>query len=147
MPAGRPTEKLYSPQLLSLSADLANFPFDLRFPLVAEGRSRTCGSTIRLGLDRDGEGRVTRIGVQVAACAVGQSSASILARAIKGRTTADMKAILTEIEAWLTGEGDIPGWPDFDALAPARAHPGRHGALLMPWKAAVDALSSDEARG
>ena len=37
--------------------------------------------------------------------------------------------------------------PYFTVLAPARAYPGRHGAMLLPWKAALDALSKREAAG
>jgi hypothetical protein len=45
------------------------------------------------------------------------------------------------LERWLAGEGDLPAWSGIGALAPARDHPGRHGALLLPWKAACEALS------
>jgi NifU-like protein involved in Fe-S cluster formation len=136
-----PSEKLYSPSLLALAASLADYPLTDDFALLGEGRSRTCGSTIAIGLEPDGEGRITRIGMQVAACAVGQSSAAILAGGIGGRSRDDLAAAARGIEAWLEGAGDLPDWPGIGALTPARDHPGRHGALLMPWKAALDALS------
>jgi len=37
--------------------------------------------------------------------------------------------------------------PGLAVLAPAREHAGRHGALLLPWKAACMALSSGAACG
>jgi NifU-like protein involved in Fe-S cluster formation len=138
--AGR-SEKLYSPSLLALAASLADYPLTGEFALRSEGRSRTCGSTIALGIEPDGEGRIARIGMQVAACAVGQSSAAILAAGLAGRSRADLAEANRAIEAWLEGSGDLPDWPGIEALAPVRDHPGRHGALLMPWKAALDALS------
>ena len=140
--AGRSTEKLYSPRLLALSASLADFPFDSALPLTTEARSRTCGSTIRLGLDRDRDGSIVRIGVSVAACAVGQSSAAIMAGSIRGRNADDLSILVDQIDHWLSGEGPLPGWPEFDALEAARAHPGRHEALKLPWKAALEALCS-----
>ncbi|MEM7664486.1 MAG: iron-sulfur cluster assembly scaffold protein [Pseudomonadota bacterium] len=141
------TPKLYSPRLLALSAELANFPFDETLPLVSEARSRTCGSTITLGIAIDNRGAVSRIGMQVAACAVGQSSAAILARGIDGVDEAALNGTVEAINAWLKGSGDMPEWPEFDALAAARSHPGRHGALLLPWKAAMQALSSQSPSG
>ena len=143
----RSTEKLYSPRLLGLSAALADFPFDSTHALAAEARSRTCGSSIKLGLDLDQAGAVTRIGMQVTACAVGQSSAAIMAGAIRSKNVDDLKRATVQIEAWLSGEGSLPDWPDFDALGAARDHPGRHGALQLPWKAALEALSSGSASG
>ena len=35
----------------------------------------------------------------------------------------------------------MPDWPDLEMLAPALPYPGRHGAILLPWRAAADALS------
>jgi hypothetical protein len=51
------------------------------------------------------------------------------------------------MEAWVAGEGALPGWPDLKVIAPARDFPGRHGAMLLPWKAALAALSKAEAAG
>jgi hypothetical protein len=35
----------------------------------------------------------------------------------------------------------MPDWPGLAAIAPAREFPGRHGAIMLPWTAARDALS------
>ncbi len=102
---------------------------------------------LKLGLDSDERGVVTKIGLQVSACAVGQSSAAILARAVIGKDGGDLSEILGQVESWLQGVGPLPAWPEFDALEPALPHTGRHGALLLPWKAAVAALSSRCAAG
>lgn len=138
--AGARPDKLYSPSLLALAASLADYPLTEGFALRGEGRSRTCGSTIALGLDADEEGRIAAIGMQVAACAIGQGSAAILAGGIAGRSPDEIAAAAAALEVWLSGEGDLPDWPGIEVLAPARGHPGRHGALLMPWKAAEAAL-------
>ncbi|KPP88753.1 iron-sulfur cluster assembly scaffold protein [Erythrobacter sp. HL-111] len=141
--SGAPAEragKLYSPSLLALAASLADYPLSGDFALRGEGRSRTCGSTIAIGFDLDAADRIARVGMQVSACAVGQGSAAILAGGIAGRTCTELAAAADALEAWIGGEGALPDWPGIEALAPARAHPGRHGALLMPWKAAQGAL-------
>ena len=141
---GAGSAKLYTPRLLGLSAQLARFPLAGEYQHSAEARSRTCGSTITVGLDLGEDGAVTRIGMQVTACAVGQSSAAVLAQDAQGRTARCFAAMLAKIEAWLAGEGPLPDWPGFDALEPALPHKGRHDVLLLPWKAVTEALSSPE---
>ncbi|WP_298466468.1 iron-sulfur cluster assembly scaffold protein [uncultured Erythrobacter sp.] len=143
----RNSPKLYSPRMLALSAELANFPFNPASQLVAEARSRTCGSTIKLGIDYNVTSGVSKIGMQVAACAVGQSSAAVLARAISGKDKQTLTETVEQIEGWLGGDCAAPDWPDFDVLSGARSHPGRHGALLLPWNAALEALSSRNPAG
>ncbi len=139
--------KLYTPQLLGLAASLALYPLDDAFEHRAETRSDVCGSTLTLGLDLDDEEKVSRVGVRLSACAIGQASAAILASAIPGASRARMDAALRALEAWLAGEGELPDWPGILALEPVRAHPGRRGALLLPWRAACLALGpGDEAR-
>ncbi len=146
MTVARPA-KLYSPALLGLATELAQFPLDDALPLRAEARSRSCGSVIALGLALDDSGRVARIGMQVSACAIGQASATLLARSIAGADAHAVTATAETLGEWLKGEGELPDWPGLDLLVPARAHPGRHGALLLPWKAACIALSSAPADG
>ena len=138
--------KLYTPDLLALATSLADFPLSGEFDYRAQGRSRTCGSTIEVGVDLGPNGALNRLGLQVSACAIGQSSAAILSQEAKGRSSADFSRALAEIEAWLVDDGTsqapLPDWPGFEALIPARAHKGRHGALLLAWTAINQALSS-----
>lgn len=139
--------KLYTPRLLGLSAALADYPLIDSLPLRAQLRSRSCGSVIDLALDTDAAGAISRIGMQVSACAVGQSSAAILAGEIAGNSVDEISAMLTGIEAWLDGDKPPPQWPQFEALEPARDYPGRHEALLLPWRAALKALSTPDISG
>ena len=139
--------KLYSPRLLALSAALAEYPFDDQLDAVAEARSRTCGSTITFGISTAEDGAISRVGMRVSACAVGQSSAALLAKNVIGRSAQDIERTHSQILAWLSGEGALPDWPDFDALEPALPHTGRHEAILLPWRAALEALSTEETSG
>jgi NifU-like protein involved in Fe-S cluster formation len=145
--AGTRAPKLYSPAVLALATRLADFPLDPSLAHRAEVRSRTCGSVVALGLDLGGEGAIARVGMQVSACAIGQASAAVLADAVCGRTPADIAATLAGIEAWLADEAPLPDWPELALLSPARDHPARHAALLLPWKAASKALSTGETAG
>lgn len=141
------TAKLYTPRLLALSTELARFPIDDSFTHRAEARSRTCGSTIELGVDLAPDGTVARLGLAVSACAIGQSSAAILALAAQGRPADDFMAMHEQIGEWLASGEDQPAppdWPGFEALEPALPHKGRHGALMLAWSAMAQALSSGQ---
>lgn len=144
--ADRSATSLYTPELLALATRLAGYPLTQDFAHCAEERSRTCGSTISVGVDLDTSGRVSRIGLQVGACAIGQASAALLAISAKGQLPGDFVHTSNAIEAWLSAESSahcvLPDWPGFDALQPAREHKGRHGALLLAWTAITQALST-----
>lgn len=130
--------------MLALSTELVRYPLDMHFSHKADARSSVCGSALSVGLNLDDKGRVSRIGLKVSACAVGQSSAAILAGAVEGASREDIAKTFDAIELWLKGEGDQPQWPRFDTLVGARERAGRHGALRLPWQAALAALSQDQ---
>lgn len=128
--------------MLGLATELSAYPLHADLPHRAEARSRSCGSVIAVGLALDGKGAIAQIGMQVSACAIGQASAALLARGIAGAEPYTITATRDALAAWLAGEGGLPDWPGLALLEPALAHPGRHGALILPWTAAGLALSS-----
>ena len=134
--------KLYTPELLALAVELADHPLDPALPFIGEARSATCGSTLALHVAIDKQERIARLGLQVRACAVGQAAAAIFARHAVGRDAAQLEAAATRLRAWLEGSVDRPQWPDLALIEPARAYPGRHGAILLAWQAATRALST-----
>ena len=137
---------LYNRDILSLAVATADFP-----PLEAprhrvSARAPLCGSAIILDLDTDDEGRVRTVGLHVEACALGQASAALLARHAPGRSLTDVRTARDAIAAWFAGGDALPEWPGFDLLAPARDYPARHGAILLPFDAAIAALEAEVAR-
>ncbi len=141
------SDKLYTPELLGLAVGLADFPADPSLPLHGQARSKSCGSTLVADLAVDAAGRIEALGLQVRACAVGQAAAAIFARAAPGRTGGEIATAHSALTAWLAGEGAMPDWPGLAAIAPAREFPARHGAIMLPWTAARDALSSPPPSG
>lgn len=137
---------LYTPEVLELATSLAHFGWDEGLPLKGNARSRSCGSTLELGLATDGLGRIERVALKSQACAIGQAAAAIFARGAPGRSAAEIRAAHAAMRDWLNGEGQQPDWPGLDAIAPARDYPARHGAILLAWQAADQALPSGEAR-
>jgi NifU-like protein involved in Fe-S cluster formation len=131
---------LYTPQVLALATSLARYPLDEDLALRGTARSPTCGSTIELGLALDSHGAIERIGMRAHACAIGQAAAAIFAESAVGRDSSAIKDAETQIGTWLQG-GALPDWPEFTSISAAQAYPARHGAILLPWKAALAALS------
>jgi NifU-like protein involved in Fe-S cluster formation len=140
-------QRLYTPELLALAVELAEYPPLETAPLHGEARSPTCGSTLAIDLALDDAGRIGRLGMRVRACAVGQASAAIFARHAPGRDAGELRDTLAALEAWLTADAPAPEWPDLALIHPARAYPARHGAILLPWKAALAGLSTAPAAG
>lgn len=140
-------QKLYTPEMLGLAVELAKWPLVETMPLKGDARSPSCGSTLAMALELDEAQRIAQLGMRVRACAVGQAAAAIFARHAGGRGAAEISAALESFTAWLAGEGAMPDWPDLALIAAARDYPGRHGAILLPWRAASSALSSIAASG
>lgn len=132
--------KLYTPEVLSLATGLAAHPWDESLPLKREVRSKSCGSTIALGLALDAEGRIERLALRSQACAIGQAAAAIFAAAAKDRDAGAIATADDAIAAWLAGNGPLPDWPGLAAIAAARDYPARHGAIRLAWQAARDLL-------
>lgn len=146
-PAPGNAAKLYTPTVLALSVELAQYPLDPSLPLQGYAKSRTCGSEISLSAAVDADGALTSIGMTVSACAIGQASAAIFAADTKGSTYADIAAGLEAMERWIAGLEPGAELPRLALIEPARAYPARHDAILLPWRAALDALSQAEISG
>ncbi len=131
---------LYTLDILRLAASVADYP-----PLAApdareECRSKVCGSRIAVDLAFGDDGRVSAIGLSVHACALGQASAAVLARAIVGQDADSLVVARDGLTAFLAGEGDSPGdWPGIDALSSARDYPARHPSIRLAFEAAAAA--------
>ena len=141
-PAEAPRKVLYSPEILAAAVGLAEFPLDPALPLHGEARSRSCGSSLKLALSLDGQGRIASIGCRAQACAIGQAAAQIFLSAAPGRSLAEVSAERASLAGWLHAEGPIPDWPGIGLLDAAREYPARHGAILLAWDAALAALAS-----
>ena len=135
------SEPLYTRDILRLAAEIPHpgllDPVDGR----AELRSPTCGSRVRVGVRLDGQGRVAALGQVVEACAFGQASAALMGAHAIGRSRDEVAVAVAELTHWLAGESDHPGsWPGLPTLAPARDKRGRHGAILLPFRALLAAI-------
>ena len=133
------TEALYTRDILRLAASIPGITPFAGLPDAVEVRSPTCGSRLAMRVETDADGRVTALHQAVEACAFGQASAALVGRHASGTDLAAAQAALDGVTAWLKGEAVEP-WPELALLAPARYRAGRHGAILLPFRALVMAL-------
>jgi NifU-like protein involved in Fe-S cluster formation len=130
---------LYNQEILRLAASI---PFDDRIACPqasVEKRSPVCGSRVTVDVDLDGEGRVTRTGMLVRACALGQASAALMAAHAVGRSAAELAEARDRLTAWLAGEGPVPDWPGLAIFEPALAHRARHPSIRLAFEAVAEA--------
>lgn len=139
------SEKLYTPELLAAAMDLAGFPPLEEATWHGSARSSACGSTLDIDLDIDEHDAISRLGMRVRACAVGQASAALFARHAVGLSAEKLNVFHNMLDDWLRHGGTLPQWPGLELIEPAQAYPARHGAMLLPWKAALAALSTSPA--
>ncbi len=133
---------LYTTEILRLAMGAAMHPRLTAPGVSAEARTPVCGSRIAIDLALDGDGRVSAVGLDVHACAMGQASAGLFAASAVGYDAAGLAVAHETLAAWLSGASDnAPEWPGIAALAPARAYPARHAAILLPYDAALSALA------
>lgn len=135
----------YTREVLRLATAIPNLKSFEELDGATEARSKTCGSRIRVAVELDQARRVVRLRQAVEACAYGQAAAALMGRYAEGRSRADVERALEELGKWLAGRAGVPqSWPGLEALEPALARKGRHGAILLPFQALL--LAMEEAQ-
>lgn len=138
--------KLYSQRILALAAGI---PHVGRLQ-TADGsvmkRSPLCGSTVTVDVAMDGD-RVADFAQDVKACALGQSSASVLGADVVGRTGAEIRKGRDQLSAMLKEGGAVPEapWDGLEALLPAKDYKNRHASILLAWDATLAAIDAANA--
>ncbi|HEY9092079.1 iron-sulfur cluster assembly scaffold protein [Parasphingorhabdus sp.] len=108
---------------------------------TAEVRSRTCGSRVAADIIVSEDGRITDLGIEVNACALGQASTAILAAEAIGKSAEEIAAAREHLAGYLAGAEAQPGsWDNMEHLCAARDHPGRHAAIILPYDAILAAF-------
>ena len=136
-------DEIYNIDVLRLAADISRVEHLDSPDAQVSMRAPLCGSTIQVDLCIE-EGRVTRFGQTIKACALGQAAASVLAAQVIGKSAGDIRAVRGQLFAMLTTSGLAPDgdWSALSALAPAKDAKPRHGAILLPFDAVLKAFAS-----
>ena len=138
---------LYSQKILEIAANQP-VPGRLAHPDASARRvSRVCGSSIEVDVAISDAGNICAYGHKISACALGQTSAAIVATHIVGTPVTEFRALREQMTAMLKADGAPPTgkWADLAYLEPVRDYPPRHTSTLLVFDAVVDALDKIEA--
>lgn len=137
---------LYSENILQIAGNQP-IPGRLSDPDASARRvSRVCGSTIEVDIKVQ-DGVIIGYGHAISACALGQTSAAVVAANIVGTPAVEFRALRDQMTAMLKADGPPPTgrWDDLKYLAPVREYRPRHTSTLLVFDAVVDALDKIEA--
>ena len=138
---------LYSQRILEIAANQP-IPGRLTNPDSTVRRvSCICGSSIEIDIAVI-DGRIAGYGHTISACALGQTSAAIVATNIVGTPVAEFHGLREQMIAMLKADGAPPTgrWSDLAYLEPVRDYAPRHASTLLVFDAVVDALDEIAAR-
>jgi NifU-like protein involved in Fe-S cluster formation len=132
---------LYSENILAIAA---NQPVPGRLPspdASARRVSRVCGSSIEVDIVL-ADGVIAAYGHDISACALGQTSAAIVATHVVGSSAEEMRQLRAQMYAMLKADGTPPEgrWADLRFLEPVRDYRPRHTSTLLVFDAVVNAL-------
>ena len=135
--------KLYSGRILALAADIPHLGrLDAPDASVTR-RSPLCGSSVTLDV-KVTAGRLSALGQDVKACALGQAAAAITGSAVEGATLQQVQLGRDQLKAMLKGNGGVPDAPfdGFEVLTPAVEYKNRHASILLAIEALAEAMAT-----
>ncbi len=120
----------------------------------AVGHNPLCGDEIDVYLQVDGD-TITDVKVGGQGCSISQSSASMMSQAVKGRSVAEVRALVRRFKGMMSiEEQDADGEPaagievklgDLEALQGVVKFPVRIKCATLAWNTLIQALAEAEA--
>ena len=132
--------ELYSNQILKLAADIPILERLNSPDVTINNRTKLCGSLITIDLNLN-NGIIIGYAHEVKACALGQASASILAKDIVGKTGKEVIKVREAVFKMLDGSSySLDIFPEYQILSSAAEFKNRHDSILLSLDAAVQAI-------
>ena len=133
--------KLYSARILALAADIPHLGRLEAPDATVKRRSPLCGSSVTVDVTVQ-DGKLTDLGQDVKACALGQAAAAVSGAAAVGATLEEITRGRDQLRAMLKGQGDVPDAPfdGFEVLTPAVDYKNRHASIMLSMEAIVEAM-------
>ncbi|MGB5865816.1 MAG: iron-sulfur cluster assembly scaffold protein [Sulfitobacter sp.] len=134
--------KLYSARILALAADIPHLGRLEAPDASVTRRSPLCGSSVTVDVKVE-DGKLSTLGQDVKACALGQAAAAITAAAAQGATLEIVQQGRDQLKAMLKGKGGVPDAPfdGFEVLTPAVEYKNRHASIMLCIEALADAMA------
>lgn len=133
---------LYSDRILEIAGNQPRPGRLANADASARRVSRICGSSIEVDIAVS-DGVITGYGHEISACALGQTSAAIVATHLVGTPVEEFRRVRAEMTAMLKDNGPPPSgerWVDLKYLEPVRDYRPRHTSTLLVFDAVSDAL-------
>ena len=139
--------EVYNGRILDLAGNIPRLGRLAAPDASATAHSKLCGSTVTIDLKMDGP-VVKDFAHEVKACALGQASASIMARNVIGAKADELRALRESVHKMLKENGPPPAgkWADIAVLEPVRDYKARHASTLLTFDAVVSALDQIAAK-
>ena len=142
------SDALYHDRMLELAAGS-----DSREPLAQPDAEVTldnplCGDRVTLALRLDAAGAIAAVSHQVRGCGLCRAAMAALARHAVGQDTASLTTVRADLKQRLRAGPDAAAadaWPELAVFTPVAPHKSRHECVLLPFDAALQALSSTDA--
>ncbi len=141
-------DSVYNRRILELAADIPRLGRLEQADASATAYSKLCGSTITVDLAVNDD-RVADFAQEVKACALGQASASIMARNIIGAKADELRRLREGVRRMLKENAPPPAegrWQDIAVLEPVRDYKARHASTMLTFDAVVSAIEQIEGK-
>ena len=110
------------------------------FDAAARGENPMCGDRVEVRIRFDEAGTVAEAAFEARGCAISVASADLMAEAVPGHTSAELRALAHDFDA-MVRTGDCPDClGDLRALSGVHDYPSRIRCATLPWTALVQAL-------
>ena len=141
--------KLYSSRILALATELPA-PSQLEAPdATVKKRSPLCGSAVTVDIAIE-DGKIVDFAQDVKACALGQAAASVVGKAVLGRSLNELLATRDALHTMLKSDGPAPQAPfdEMEVLRPAKDFKNRHASIMLSIEAVTEAMQkADQKEG
>lgn len=135
--------KLYSGRILALAADIPHLGRLDAPDATVKRRSPLCGSAVTVDVQMH-DGKLSALGQDVKACALGQAAAAVAGGAALGAPLDVITKGRDQLRAMLKENGPVPDAPfdGFDVLAPAVDYKNRHASIMLSMEAIAEAMEN-----
>lgn len=136
-----PINDLYSRRILKLAADVQRTERLVEPQATVTRTSPLCGSRVTVDLKMDGD-IISDFAHEVKACALGQTSSSVMARNAVGSSEDEIREVAETMRKMLKEEGSPPTgrWADLEVLEPVRDYRSRHASVMLTFDAVLKAI-------
>jgi nitrogen fixation NifU-like protein len=135
--------ELYQQVILDHSKSPRNFHKLENANRTTQGHNPLCGDNYTLYLLMEGD-LVKNISFQGSGCAISKASASLLTETVKGKTTAEVKALFDKMHDMVTTGKSNDGVGKLAVFAGVHKFPARVKCAILPWHAVVAAIEGKQ---